>query len=310
MERLTGTERRAALIALGTAVTLFGSAFVGIRAVVASNAYSPGQLVFGRLLVAGLCLGAIAWRAGGVRVPRGRDWIAFLALGGLGQAAYQVLLNTGERTVDAGTAALLVSCSPLLASVMAVAFLGERLTTLGWTGTAIAFAGAGVIAAGAGVSVHMGADVVLVVLATLLWASYQVVQKTIAHRYGAIELTAWPTWIAVTLLLPFAKDFPAAVSAAPASATLAMVWLGAGSSVGGFLAWSYAIKRLPVVVSSNALFGVPVAAFVIALVLLGEVPAPLSLAGGAIVIAGVALAQTRGRAGTVPAVEIEATETA
>lgn len=296
MHELSSAERLKALAAAVTTVILFGSSFVGIRATVSSGAYAPGQLVLARLLLAGAFVGVLALVSGGIRMPRGRDWLAFLALGGLGQAAYQLLLNVGELTVDAGTAALLVSCAPILASVMAVVFLGERMTWLGWVGTAIAFCGALIIALAAGVSIHLGSGVGLVIAATFLWSCYQVVQKTVAARYTPLELTAWPTWIALALLLPFfAAELPGAVRAAPASATLAIVWLGAGSSVGGFLAWSYAIKRLPVVVSSNALFAVPVAAFVIALVLLGEVPEPLAFVGGAVVIAGVALAQTKGR---------------
>lgn len=78
--------------------------------------------------------------------------------------------------------------------------------------------------------------------------------------------------------------------------------------MGGFLAWSYAIRRLPVVVSSNALFGVPVATFVIGLVALGEVPSPWAFLGGALAIAGVSLAQTRGRPATVPVVAAEVLE--
>ena len=39
---------------------------------------------------------------------------------------YQLLLNAGERVVPAGTASLLVATAPVYASLLAVAFLGER----------------------------------------------------------------------------------------------------------------------------------------------------------------------------------------
>jgi drug/metabolite transporter (DMT)-like permease len=284
-----------AFVALVTAVVLFASAFVGIRVVLSTDAFTPVQLTAGRLFVASAMLAVLALLSGGVRVPARRDWPAFIALGALGQTLYQVLLSTGERTVESGTAALLVSCSPILASVIAVALLGERLTWQGWLGTGVAFIGAGTIASAAGVSLHMGSGVLMVVAATFIWAGYQVTLKTVAGSYGPLELTAWPTWIASVALLPFSLDVPAAVAAAPASATLAVVWMGAASSVGGFLAWSFATKRLPVVVSSNALFGVPVAAFTIGWLVLGEVPAAGALLGGAVAVAGVTLMQLRGR---------------
>lgn len=305
MEHLSKAERRKAIAALLAAVVLFASSFVAIRAIITSGAYSPVETAAGRLFVAAVSLLLLVVVRRGVSFPKGRDWFVFFALGAGGQALYQVLLGTGERSVDAGTAALLVSCSPILAALLAVAFLGERMTWLGWVGTAIAFAGASVIAAAAGVSVHMSSGVLLVVFATLLWASYQVGLKTVASRYGVLELTLWPTFFAAAVLLPFSGALPGAIATAPVSATVGLVWLGAGSSVGGFLAWSYAIRRLPVVVSSNALFGVPVATFVIGLVALGEVPSPWAFLGGALAIAGVSLAQTRGRPVVVPEVAVE-----
>lgn len=300
MEHLTTGDRRRAILALVSSVVLFASAFVGIRAVLAADAYPPVLLVSGRLLVASVVLAGVAVMNRGVRVPAVRDWPAFLVLGALGQTLYQVLLSAGERNVDSGTAAMLVSCSPIIASLLAVAFLGERLTWQGWAGTAIAFAGASVIAASAGVSFHMGSGVLMVLVATVIWATYQVVLKTVAAGYGALELTAWPTWIASVALLPWSLPLPGAVVAAPLSATLGIVWLGAGASVAGFLAWSYAIKRLPVVVSSNALFAVPVAAFVIAWLVLAEAPAAGALLGGSITLAGVVLMQTAGRRAVAP----------
>lgn len=301
MEHLSRPERARALTALVTAVVLFASAFVAIRAIIVSGAYGPVETTAARMLLAAALLGVIVAVRGGIGLPRGRDWFAFIALGALAQTPYQVLLNTGERTVDAGTAALLVSCSPILASVLAVLFLRERMNWIGWLGTAIAFAGAIVIAASAGVSVHMSTGVLLVVIATVLWAAYQVGQKTIAGRYGALELTVWPTMFAALVLVPFAFGLPATVAAAPAAATLGVVWLAVGSTVGGFFAWSYAVRRMPVVVSSNALFGVPVAAFVIGLVALGEVPSMLAVVGGVVAVSGVMLAQLKGRPRTVSA---------
>lgn len=293
MQHLAPADRAKAVAALATAVLLWGSAFVGIRLVVSAGAYSPGALSFARLTVASVCLLALCAARGGLRIPTGWDWVPFVALGAMGQMLYQLLLNTGERTVDAGTASLLVAFAPVLASLMAVVFLGERMRAVGWAGTAIAFAGAATVATASGVTLRLGSDVMLVVLATCLWAAYLVVQKTVSDRYDSLELTAWPMWIGTVLLSPWAPDALRAVALAPAASTLAVVWLGVMCSVAGFMVWSYAMRRLPVVIASNALFTVPAAAFVIGLVFLGEHPAPMALSGGMLSIAGVVLAQSK-----------------
>jgi drug/metabolite transporter (DMT)-like permease len=85
--------------------------------------------------------------------------------------------------------------------------------------------------------------------------------------------------------------------AAPWAAVAAVVWLGALCSVAAFMTWGYAIRRLPVTVATSALYTVPVAAFVIGVVLLGERPPASALLGGVLAIAGVALVQLLGRPG-------------
>jgi drug/metabolite transporter (DMT)-like permease len=304
MKHLSNGQRAKAIAALVVTVVLWGSAFIAIRAVVASRAYTPGQLSAARLLVATMLLGVIVAARGGIPVPARRDWLAFFALGATGQMLYQLLLNTGERSVDGGTAALLVSTAPILASLGAVAFLGERMTALGWAGTAVAFAGAATIATSSGASLSGGSGVVLVVVATCLWATYLVLQKTLASRYDSLELTAWPMWVGAVLLLPFAGGLPHAAATAPLTSTAAVLWLGAFSSVAAFLTWAYAIRRLAVTVATSALYAVPVAAFLIGVVFLGEMPPASALLGGVLAISGVALVQLKGR----PAIEPPITE--
>ena len=295
MEHLSNSQRLRAIAALVVTVTLWGSAFIGIRAVIVADALSPGQLSSVRLSIAAVLLGVLVAARGGIRIPDRRDWLALLALGATGQMLYQLLLNTGERTVDGGTAALLVAVAPMLAALTAVVFLGERLTVWGWLGTGLAFAGAAAIAISSGASFGGGTGIVLVIIATCLWAAYLVVQKTLAGRYDALELTAWPMWIGAALLLPFSGGLVHALARAPWTVTASVVWLGALCSVAAFTTWAYAIRRLPVTVATSALYTVPVAAFLLGVLVLREMPPTSALLGGAIAIAGVALVQLKGR---------------
>jgi drug/metabolite transporter (DMT)-like permease len=295
VDHLSLGQRLRAVAALTVTVIFWASAFIAIRAVVASGAYSPGQLSLGRLAIASLLLGVLVALRGGIRIPDRRDWLAFFALGATGQCLYHLLLNAGERSVDGGTAALLIAIAPMLAALTAVFTLGERLTVTGWIGTVTAFVGAAMIAIAAGASFSGGTGILLVLAATVLWAIYLVLQKTRAGRYDSLELTAWPMWIGTVLLLPFAVGLPGAITTAPLYATLSIAFLGAFCSVAAFMTWAYAIRRLPVTVATSALYAVPVAAFVLGVVFLGEVPPASALLGGAIAIAGVALVQLFGR---------------
>lgn len=295
MEHLSTAQRLRAIAALVITVVFWGSAFVAIRAIVTADSFSPGELSAGRLAIAALLLGGLVAARGGIRIPDRSDWLAFFGLGLMGQSLYHLLLNTGERSVDGGTAALLVAVAPMLAALTAVFTLGERLTLAGWIGTALAFAGAATIAIASGASMHGGFGIVLVVLATCLWAAYLVLQKSLADRYDSLELTAWPMWIGAVLLLPFAGGLPHALATAGWGPIASLVWLGAFCSVAAFLTWAYAIRRLPVTVATSALYTVPVSAFVIGVLFLREMPPASALLGGVMAIAGVALVQFLGR---------------
>ena len=102
---------------------LWASAFPAIS--VAVRGLGPAGLAVARLAVASAAL-ALAAPLLGVRRPRASD-LPLIALCGLaGMTGYQLLLNAGERVVPAGTASLLVATAPVYASLLAVAFLGER----------------------------------------------------------------------------------------------------------------------------------------------------------------------------------------
>ena len=180
-------------------------------------------------------------------------------------SAYPLLLNAGEVSVTAGTASLLVSMGPIFVAVLAAAFLGERITRRAAGGIAVAFAGALIIALGQGGGVSVSSGALVVLAAALSQAVFFVVQKPLLAHYTAFEVTAYAMW-AGTLLL------------------------GVGASAGGFIAWAYALARLPVSTASSALYSVPAVAILVALVWLGELPSVASVLGGAVALGGVVLA--------------------
>ena len=280
-----GVPLRPAL-ALTATVLLWGSAFAAIRA--ALEHFSAAHLSVLRLLVATLALCAIA-AARGVRLPARRDLPAIAAVGFAGMTAYQLLLNSGERTVPAGTASLLVNLSPVFTAIGASLWLGEDMTRRRWTGVAVACGGATLIALAGdgGLSLEQGA--LLVLGAALVQAAFFLAQKPLLRRYGSLELTTWAMALGALMALPFAPGLPAAIGSAPPEALLAVGFLGVGASAIGFVTWAYACARVDVSVAAATLYAVPIVAFSAGWLWLGERPAALALVGGAIALAGVAL---------------------
>jgi drug/metabolite transporter (DMT)-like permease len=112
----------AALVAGLVTVTVWGSAFVGIRA--AGEALSPGAVALGRLLVSSVILAAVAVFQREA-LPRRRDLVPIAGYGVLCLGVYSVTFNAAERLVDAGTAAMLINSEPILIAILAGIFLRE-----------------------------------------------------------------------------------------------------------------------------------------------------------------------------------------
>ncbi|WP_336319840.1 DMT family transporter [Streptomyces lavendofoliae] len=281
-------------------VFAWASAFVSIRS--AAAAYSPGALALGRLLAASLVLVTLLLlRREGLPKRGARKGILLSGL--VWFAGYMVALNWGERLVDAGTASLLVNIGPILMALLAARLLGEALPPRLLLGTAISFTGAVVVglsmsADGGGSTSVLG--VALCLLAAVAYATGVIAQKP-ALSYGTpLQITTFSCLTGTVACLPFTGQLVAEIPRAPLSATLNMVYLGVIPTALAFTTWTYALARMPAGKLGATTYAVPAIVVVLSWILLGEVPAWLSLLGGLLCLAGVAISRYRGRAQQVP----------
>jgi len=82
---------------------------------------------------------------------------------------------------------------------------------------------------------------------------------------------------------------------AGASTVAWMIYLGVAPTAAGFVLWAYALARTTAGRMGSTTYLVPPLALLLGWAFLGEVPPALVLPGGALCLAGVALARTGGR---------------
>lgn len=280
-----------ALIAGLVTVTLWGSAFVGIR--IAGQTFAPGSLALGRLLVSTAILGTIAlWRR--EPLPQRRDLAAIAAYGVLWLAVYSTTLNAAERIVDAGTAAMLISTGPILIAVLAGMLLREGFPRWLFGGCAIAFVGSAMIGLATAQSERRaGLGILLLIVAALAYALAVVVQKSVLGRVSAFQVTWLGVASATLACLPFAPTLATEVAKAAPTAISWTVYLGAFPTAIGFATWGFALRRSTAGRMGSLTYLAPAVAVLGSWALLGETPPGLALAGGALCIAGVYLASRR-----------------
>jgi drug/metabolite transporter (DMT)-like permease len=278
------------------AVVFWGISFVATKAAVTE--ISPVALIFARAgLGTILLVGLLALRGRDWRPPRSDlGWLALM--GFIGVAFHQGLQAYGLRLTTAVKTGWLIGLTPIWSAVLAALFLRERFPPAKLLGLVLGFAGALLVVTGG----RFGSDVfalpstkgdLLVLASTVNWAVYSVVGHPVIKRLGALRATAGAMLLAWVMLV-----VPMAVAGAwtdygrlSAAGWAAVLFLGIASSGLGYLFWYGALETIETSKVAALLYIEPLVTLVAAWLLLGEPIGLVTLAGGALLLAGVALVQ-------------------
>ncbi|HEY6758109.1 MAG TPA: DMT family transporter [Baekduia sp.] len=291
MATTTATAPPRQALVLGAALTtvvLWASAFVGIRA--AGRDLSAGSLTLARLLVGSIALGAFAV-AKRERLPPAQDVPRLVALGVLWFGIYNLALNEAERHVDAGTAAMLVNVGPVIIAVLAGTVLHEGFPRTLVAGCATAFVGAVMIGAATTDRLTPSLGAVLCLVAAFAYAIAVITQKPLLTRSSPLTVTTLACVTGAVCCLPFAPQL-VSESQDAASSTLAWtVYLGLFPTAIAFTTWAYALSHTSAGRMGATTYLVPPLATLMGWAYFDETPPALALAGGALCLAGAALAR-------------------
>jgi drug/metabolite transporter (DMT)-like permease len=290
-----------ALGAAGITVVLWASAFVAIRHL--GTELSPGPLSLARLLIGSVLLGLLLLvKREPFRMPSRRDWPLLLACGLLWFGVYNLALNAAERRLDAGTAAMLVHIAPLLVALLAGLTLGEGFPRQLLIGSLIAFGGVLLIGTSTSTGQAETWGVVLCVTAAVSYAIGVVTQKPLLSRLPAAQVTWLACVIGTVLCLPYGPALLHELGTTRPATLWWVFYLGAFPTALGFTTWAYALSRTSAGRMGATTYLVPMVAILLAWILLGETPAGLASAGGALCLVGVAVARRRSRSERVEVV--------
>lgn len=270
----------------------WGWSWVGIRAAV--QCYTPGQLALGRYMIASMVLLPV-WAWQGARWPARRHWLTIVIMGITGFSVYNFLVNQGERTLPAGTTALIGAILPILIALGARFFFCEKLTFVGWLGITLAFAGVTVTAMGGHEAFHFSKGALLVLMAMGSASIYGLLMKRMLRHYTPIEITTWSIWLGAIALVPLGNGLLETLATTSHNSTLNMILLGVYPGAISYLLYAYAATKIPMAQVVSCMFFLPIIAIILGWFLLGEFPSLTSLVGGSVTLLGAYLLNTKGK---------------
>ncbi len=248
----------------------------------------PSAAAFWRLALA-LPLLAAWSRADRSAAPSRRD-VLFLLLAGLFFAADLAFWHESILRTKVANATLLACLASALAALAAWVLFRERMRGLVLAGLVVALGGAALLMRGSAGTRHLAGDA-LGVLAAVFYAAYLLAVGRLRARCSTARTMAWSGLGASVGLLAAVAIAGERLLPATAPGWLWVAALALVAQVGGQTLIAYALAHLSMAFSAVSLLVQPLVAAVVAWALFGESLGPLPLAGGALILAGIAVAR-------------------
>ncbi len=287
------TLKTRAIAALLLTMVLWGSSAVFMRTL-ALSLTPENSLALRYVLLSVINIGGLLW-LGTWRIPRA-DWPRFLIAGIAGMAGYNWFVNAGFELVPAGIGTLVTMIEPLMIAILASMLLGEKLTRYVFIGVALSIMGAVVLfwpdITSTAPSVVPLRGVIYLLICCVGWAIYTIAAKPLLDRYDSFTVTAMTMLIAAPIMIGAANE-PLHILAARLDLRqwAEIVYLVLAAGIGGTLMWNYGTKHLSSTAAGTFLYLIPVVAVTAGALVLDEAITIFVIAGGALMLTGVAAAQ-------------------
>jgi len=283
-----------AYLALGIVYVVWGSTYVGIRAVVTHM--PPFVAASIRFLTAGSALLAYTALKGRWQNPSPEQWRNAAAVGVLLMGLGNGLVMWAQKSIPSGITALLVATFPVWLT------LAEGLKSRGASfrgpvvaGVAVGLVGVYLIASAKGDVSFSGTRVPILALlavqtATICWTTGYMFAKALARRLplvmaSGLEMVSGGGFLLLVSLLS-GEDWRQ-VRSAPITAWAGVAYLAIFGSIIGFTAFSYSRHALPSHVVGTYAYVNPLVAVIFGRLFFSESLSSQALLGGVLILAAV-----------------------
>ena len=187
---------------------------------------------------------------------------------------------------------VLVSTNPLFVGLASILVLRERVSRMTIAGVVVAILGATVVGlsdAGQAGSGTLRGDL-LALLGAVAASGYLLLGRRLRQRMSLIPYVAITYSTAAVALLAVAFATGVSLGGWSAKGWLFVALLALGPQLIGHTAYNWALKHVSAVFVTVTLLAEPIGSTLLAIPLLGQVPPPLRIAGGVLILVGIWIA--------------------
>jgi len=298
---MTPSPRLVGQLTLLTVCAIWGGNFIAMRLML--DRMGPLDVIFIRTAIAaaGFVVLLLALRRPLPSFTRA-EWIRLGMMGVTGVAVFNVATATGQSHLPASISSLLVGSSPIFTAILGAATGVEQVGRRTVAAIVLATAGLAVLVTwGRGAGVELDRTTLfaagMLLVAPAAWATYTVLNKPLLARHPPLEIAAIGMIVGAAILSPLGLFSPARlerIASLDAIGWGGVLFSAVFSLIVAFILFARALRTLTPSEVAMSTYLTPLFAILFAWLLLDEQPTPGLAAGGALIVAGIALVSTRG----------------
>lgn len=284
-------------------ILLWASSFVGIKDAV--YYFSPGALVLARLIIASVIMLFIY-----VFITKNNNRIGYIPAifaafcGIIGIMMFNLFINYGEKTMDPAIASFISSQSPVIAIMMAVIFLGEKISYWQLYGLIFCVIGTLIIMYSQAQHFSINIGIIYLLFAALCAASYSILQKILLKKVPILSYISFAIWGATIASLFFMDDLVIQMNRAPSFVILDVIYLGIFPTAAAYAIWGYCFLKIEASKIVIYTYFMPVFTAIMSFAFFHQIPKLITIIGGLISLMGVMISNIPARKVVNSSVEI------
>ncbi|MEM3563903.1 MAG: DMT family transporter [Candidatus Jordarchaeaceae archaeon] len=224
-----------------------------------------------------------------------KEILSILALGSINVFSYYFLEVNGLQYVPAGQASIIVNTDPIIVTILAAIFLGEKITKRKAAGLLLGYTGVVLVVIATNPTLSGSIWNIVVFGAAFSWAVGAILAKRIAANVDSYLMTAISVPFGTILLFiaAFIAEGFVPVTRLSSLGWTSLLILGVVSSVLTFFVWYEVLHDIEASTACIALLLVPIVTTILGAIFLYEFYTEVSILGMALTLVGVYLTQSR-----------------
>ena len=253
------------------------------------------SLTFFRFLFATILIFAIMIKKEDNWKIEKKDLPIFMALGVIGMVGYHTFFFSALKYTTATNSSLINATNPIITTILAIIFLKDKVKTRNIVSILTSFFGVILIITNGDFGILLNFKLnygdLLMIIATICWASYSIISKKASENYSPIKITSYAFLVCVVILIPFVLMEKPWVYI-PNTTTIgwiSVIYMSIFASVGGYLIQQVSIKKIGPSKTSLYINLVPVFSMILAFLILKENISIIKIIAGLLIATGVFL---------------------